>query len=66
MMIALDFKHFDRCSSSTSFLGIQDSDWKFFIGKIGLDVNTLCINDFDRNTNTFLQLGYMEDIMNGC
>jgi hypothetical protein len=66
MMIPLDFKHFDRCSSSTSFLGIQDFDWKFLIRKIWLDVDTLYINDFGRNTNTFLELRYMEDVMNGC
>jgi hypothetical protein len=34
------------------------------IVKIGLDVDALCINDLSRNTDTLLQLRYMEDIMN--
>jgi hypothetical protein len=36
------------------------------IGKIGFNVDALCINDFGRNTDTLLELRYMEDIMNGC
>jgi hypothetical protein len=37
----------------------------FCIGQIGLDFDNLGIDDFGRNLNTFPELGYMEDIMNG-
>jgi hypothetical protein len=66
MMIPLDLEHSDCRSSNTSFLGIYDSDWMLLIRKIGFDVDSLCINDFSRNTDILLQLRYMEDIMNGC
>ena len=45
---------------------IQISEWIFSIREVGLHYNFLLIDDFGRNSDTFLELGYVENIMDGC
>ena len=51
---------------STSLFLIQDSEWIFNIREIGLHQDFLLIDDFGRYSDTFLELGYVENIMDGC
>src|SRR6185312_3688979 len=66
VMIPLNFIHFYHLSTSTSLFLIQDSKWIFNIREIGFHQNFLLIDDFGRNSDTFLELGYVENIMDGC
>jgi hypothetical protein len=65
MMVPLNLIHSDAFSSSASFFSVEYSDWMLCIGQIRFDFDSLRIDDFDRNFDTLLELGYMEDVMDG-
>jgi hypothetical protein len=66
MMVPLNLVHFDNFSSGASLFSVKYPDWMFCIGQIWFDFDSLGFDDFGRDLNTLLELGYMEDIMDGC
>jgi hypothetical protein len=66
MMIPLNLVHSDGFSSGASLFSVEYSDWMLCIGQIRFNFDSLGIDDFGRNLNTLSELGYMEDVMDGC
>jgi hypothetical protein len=64
-MVPLDLVHFGGLSSSTSFFSVKDSDGMLRISQIWFDLDSLGIDDLSGDFNTFSELGYMKDVMDG-
>ena len=63
VMIPLNLTYFNHLSTSTSFFFIKDFDRIFIIGEIRFHDDFLLVNNFFRNSDTFLELRYMKHIV---
>ena len=66
MMTPLDFIHFNYFSSSTSFFLIENLDRILDIREIWLYQYFCLFNDLSGNSDTFLELRDMKNIMYCC
>ena len=66
VMTPLNLIHFNYLPSSTSFFPIEDFEGILNIREVGFYQDFLLIDDFGQNSDTFLEFGYVENIMDGC
>src|SRR6185369_3406671 len=66
VMRPLNFIHFYHLLTSTSLFLVQIFEWIFGIREIGFHQYFLLFDDLGRNSDAFLELGYVENIRDGC
>ena len=65
MVTPLDFIHFHNFPSCCPFLLIKDFNWVFSIREVGFYLYVFLLDNLCGNSDTFINLGNVEDIMDG-